>query len=151
MPAITNPRGEALTIGELSRRTGVKTETVRYFERIGMIAEPPRTEGGHRLYNADHVRTLKFIRRGRELGFSPNEVRALLGLGGPGKATCAGVREIAAHHLEDVRAKIADLSLLERLLATTIEQCTGEAVLDCPMMEVLDGASETGGPTPQSM
>jgi MerR family mercuric resistance operon transcriptional regulator len=138
MPPITDARGETLPIGELSRRTGVNIETIRYYERVGMLSAPPRTQGGHRLYNADHVRTLAFIRRGRELGFGPEELRALLNLGGPGKASCAEVREIAARHLEDVRAKIADLTRLEKLLAATIDQCSGEIIQECPVIDMLD-------------
>jgi MerR family mercuric resistance operon transcriptional regulator len=113
-------------------------ETIRYFERIGMLAEPPRTEGGHRAYDERHVRTLNFIRRARELGFSPAEVRAILALGGPGEACCAEVRDLASRHLERVRAKMADLAQLERLLASTIDHCSGGAVPDCPIIDMLD-------------
>lgn len=70
------------TVGQLSRRTGVNIETIRYFEKVGLIASPPRTEGGHRVYDDDHLRALSFIRRARELGFTPNEVRGILTLGG---------------------------------------------------------------------
>ncbi|WP_244470711.1 MerR family transcriptional regulator [Microvirga massiliensis] len=131
-----------MTIGELSRCTGVNIETIRYYERIGMLSAPPRTSGGRRVYRADHIRTLSFIRRGRELGFSPEEVRALLKLGGPGKAPCGEVREIAAHHLKRIRAKMADLARLEQLLAATIEQCSGENVPECPVIDILDEAAE---------
>ena len=114
---------KGLAIGELSRRTGVNIETIRYFERVGIVATPPRTSGGRRVYGAGHVRVLGFIRGARELGFTPAEVRAILSLGGPAQASCSEVREIAAHHLERVRAKMADLAQLESLLATTIDRC----------------------------
>jgi MerR family mercuric resistance operon transcriptional regulator len=81
---------------------------------------------------------LAFIRRGRELGFGLEEIRALLALGAPGRASCADVREIAAHHLDAIRSKIADLRKLERLLAKTIAQCSGNKVPDCPVLDILD-------------
>ena len=68
----------SFTIGQLSRRTGVNIETIRYFEKVGLVASPPRTEGGHRIYGDDHLRALEFIRRARELGFTPDEVRGIL-------------------------------------------------------------------------
>jgi MerR family mercuric resistance operon transcriptional regulator len=135
-------RGQGVPIGELSRRTGVNIETIRYYERVGLLSAPPRTRGGHRVYSADHIRTLSFIRRGRELGLSPEEVRALLELGGPGKASCGEVREIAAHHLNRIRAKIADLARLEQLLAAAINQCSGEIVPECPVIDMLDEAPD---------
>ena len=113
MRAITATRAEGQSIGELSRATGVNIETIRYYERIKMLPSPRRTEGGHRVYGPAERRGLAFIRRARELGFTLDEIRALLALGGPGKASCRDVREIAAHHLEDIRSKIADLLELE--------------------------------------
>ena len=83
-------------------------------------------------------RSLAFIRRARELGFTLDEIRALLDLGGPGKASCAEVRDIAAHHLEDIRAKISDLKKLERLLASTIAKCSGRKAPECPVIDILD-------------
>ena len=133
-------RGHGLSRGELARRTGVNLETIRYFERVGMLAAPARTEGGHRIYGEEHVRALWFIRRAREIGFTPEEVRAILALGGPGKAGCAEVRDIAAHHLEQVRTKMADLAKIERLLATTIEHCSGGNAPECAVIDMLEGA-----------
>lgn len=130
-----------IPIGELSRRTGVNIETIRYFEKVGIIAAPPRTEGGHRVYDDEHVRALGFIRRARELGFTPHEVRAILNLGGPGKACCDEVREIAAHHLEQVRVKMADLAQLERLLASTIDHCSGGTAPDCAVIDMIEDAT----------
>ena len=128
-----------LSRGELARRTGVNLETIRYFERVGILPAPPRTQGGHRVYGEAHVRALGFIRRARELGFTPEEVRAILALGGPGKASCAEVREIAVHHLEQVRAKMVDLARLEGLLAATIERCSGGQAPDCAVIDMLEG------------
>jgi MerR family mercuric resistance operon transcriptional regulator len=127
----------AITIGALSRRTGVNIETIRYYERIKMLPAPPRTEGGHRVYGPVQIQTLAFIRRSRELGFTLDEIRALLDLGGPVRAPCAEVREIAAKHLGSIRAKIADLRKLEDLLAGTIDRCEGGAAPECPVLEIL--------------
>src|SRR5258707_2860068 len=117
MRAITSSRAQNLPIGELSKRIGVNIETIRYYERIKMLPAPPRTTSGRRIYGAPDLRILAFIRRSRELGFSLNEIRALLRLGATGQASCSEVKEIAAHHLHDIRAKISDLAKLERLLA----------------------------------
>ena len=141
MRQITASRAEKLEgmpIGELSRLTGVNTETIRYYEKIKMLQAPPRTEGGHRIYGPTEARVLAFIRRARELGFSLDEIRALLELGGPGNASCADVRKIATRHLDDIRAKIGDLKKLERLLAKTIARCSGNRVPDCPVLDILD-------------
>ena len=138
MRPITDSRAEGLPIGELSRRTGVNIETIRYYERIKMLPTPARTEGGRRVYGPNELRTLACIRRARELGFSLDDIRTLLNLGAPGQASCADVRKIAAHHLDHVRAKISDLKKLERLLAKTVAQCSGDKVPDCPIVEILD-------------
>ena len=140
-----------LTIGKLARRTGVNIETIRYFERVGLLNKPDRTEGGHRVYVEQHIRTLGFIKRSRGLGFTQDEVRAILDLGGPEGACCDEVRDIAFIHLEKVRRKIADLARLERLLATTVERCSGGHVPDCPVIDMLDVERapdpETGAPS----
>jgi MerR family mercuric resistance operon transcriptional regulator len=138
MRPITASRAETFAIGELSRLTGVNIETIRYYERIKMLPAPPRTASGRRVYDSTHFRILAFIRRSRELGFSLDEIRALIRLGGPEKATCREVREIAAHHLQDIRAKLDDLRKLERLLAKTVTQCSGKTVPDCPVLDILD-------------
>ena len=131
------PVDAAIPIGQLSRRTGVNIETIRYYEKIEMLPKPPRTEGGHRVYGPTEERILAFIRRGRELGFSLDEIRALLDLGGPVQAPCGNVRDIAAKHLTDIRAKIADLRKLEKLLSVTIDRCEGGSAPECPVLEVL--------------
>ena len=128
----------SFTIGQLSRRTGVNIETIRYFEKVGLVASPPRTEGGHRVYDDDHLRALAFIRRARELGFTPEEVRGILALGGPTNACCDEVREIASRHLETVRSKMADLARLEELLASTIDRCSGDHVPRCAVIDMIE-------------
>lgn len=129
---------KGITRGDLARRTGVNAETIRYFERVGILASPQRTEGGHRVYDQNHVRALSFIHRARGLGFSPDQVRAIVELGGPGKATCGQVREIASHHLAHVRTKIVDLVEIERLLAMTIERCSGRPDAECAIIDMIE-------------
>ena len=138
MRAITSSRAKNLPIGEISKQSGVNVETIRYYERVKMLGPPPRTASGRRIYHSTDLRILVFIRRSRELGFSLNQIRALLRLGGPEKASCREVREIAAHHLEDIRAKLGDLKKLERLLAKTVARCSGKTAPDCPVLDILD-------------
>lgn len=138
MRDITSSRAANLPIGELSRRSGVNIETIRYYERIKMLAPPPRTASGRRVYGWNDLRMLVFIRRSRELGFSLDEIRTLLRLGGPQKASCREVRTIATQHLEDIRAKLGDLRRLERRLAGTVARCSGRTAPDCPVLDILD-------------
>jgi MerR family mercuric resistance operon transcriptional regulator len=138
MRGITSSRAENVPIGELSKRSGVNIETIRYYERIKMLTPPPRTASGRRVYGPNDVRILVFVRRSRELGFSLDDIRTLLRLGGPEKASCREVREIAAHHLQDIRAKLSDLKKLERLLARTVARCSGKMAPDCPVLDILD-------------
>jgi MerR family transcriptional regulator, mercuric resistance operon regulatory protein len=125
-----------LTIGALSDETGVNVETIRYYEREGLLPRAPRTAGGHRVFGKAHLRRLFFIRRSRELGFSGTEVRALLRLV-DGGYTCGEVRDLTLRHLADVRAKIADLRRLEQTLAAISSKCAGDDLPDCPIVEAL--------------
>ena len=129
----------AIPIGELSRRTGCNIETIRYYERIGLMPAPPR-RGRYRSYDRDHVARLGFVRRARELGFTLDEVRALLGLAVGGHASCAEVRNLAASHLKDVRARIADLKRMERVLADSVRACDAGQDPGCPLIEALRAA-----------
>ena len=138
MAAITNPRARSFPIGELSRRTGVNAETIRYYERVKLLPPAVRTAGGRRVYGPSDERALAFIRRGRELGFTLDQVRALLGLSAPGQASCAEVKTIASEHLADVRAKRADLARLEAILADAVSRCTDDFAPVCPVLDVLD-------------
>jgi MerR family mercuric resistance operon transcriptional regulator len=137
MQGITLSRGSTLTIGALSRRTGVNIETIRFYERIGILPRPPRSAGGHRIYGYDLLRRLDFVRRSRELGFSLDEVRGLLRLVDGGHYTCAEVKTITLNHLRDVRHKIADLRRLERTLAEVAGKCRGGKVPECPVIDAL--------------
>ena len=126
-----------VTIGGLSQQTGCHIETIRYYERIGILAKPPRSEGGHRLYDRDQGKRLVFIRRSRELGFSIEEIRTLLRLIDGRRYTCQEVKAVTEQHLEDVRKKIADLRRLQKTLRTISSQCEGGLVPDCPMIDAL--------------
>ncbi len=128
-----------LTIGQLSRRTGCGIETVRYYERIGLVPPPARTEGGHRLYSDQEARRLAFIRRGRDLGFTLDEVRSLLGLMDQGDYACADVQTIAQSHLKDVRARQRDLARMARALEGLVASCEGGAGPDCAILDALSG------------
>ena len=127
---------DQLTIGPLSKRTQVNIETIRYYEREGLLPAPPRSEGGYRLYGDEHLRRLVFIRRGRELGFSLDEVRDLLQMV-DGGYTCGEVQALTLEHLGSVRKKVADLRRLERTLKNIAAQCEGGAVPDCPVIDAL--------------
>ena len=132
------PLNAAASIGELSRLTGVNIETIRYYERINMMPHPPRTASGRRVYGEVETRTLSFIRRSRELGFTLDEIRALLALSAEqGQEVCADVRQLAASHLRDVRAKIADLRAMERILADAVRRCDEGESARCPLIDAL--------------
>ena len=127
-----------LTIGRLAEANGVNLETVRYYERIGLMPEPERTSGGHRLYGAAEARRLAFIRRARELGFPLENIRALLALNDAEDISCAQVRDIAGIHLDDVDRKIEDLKRLRRILAKAVDACPGEGGDGCPVLDLLN-------------
>ena len=126
------------SIGEIAQRTGVHIETVRYYEKVGLLRPPPRTEGGHRLYADDHLKRIIFIRRSRELGFTLDDIRNLLGLV-EGGYTCGEVQKAAMDHLRVIRRKITDLRRMEWTLAKTAASCEGGADPACPIIDVLSG------------
>lgn len=129
-------QGKSLRIGELSRRTGCNIETIRYYERIGLLPRPDR-RGRYRQYDHADVSSLAFIRRARDLGFTLDEIRALLRLAAGGRAACAEVRGVAAAHLADVRERIADLRAMERALAAAVRQCESGQQPVCPLIDAL--------------
>ncbi|MAB14821.1 helix-turn-helix domain-containing protein [Parvibaculum sp.] len=129
--------GKRLQRAELARHTGCNLETIRYYEKTGMMPDPPRTASGYRVYDDAHISRLRFILRARELGFSIEQIRGLLELVDGGTQTCAEVKERTEQHLADVRAKIDDLKRIEKVLATTAAQCSGEDIPECPVLEAL--------------
>lgn len=126
-----------LTIGDVARRTGCKVETIRYYERIGLLTPPPRSAGGHRLYGGDDLKRLNFILRARHLGFRLAQVRLLLSLADGDGGSCAEVQRIAAEHLAEVRTKLRDLAALDGVLAAMVERCRGGTMPECPVIEAL--------------
>lgn len=128
---------EELSRGALASRSGVNSETVRYYEKIGLMPDPPRSSGGHRVYEQEHVKRLSFIRRTRELGFSLMEIRGLLALVDGGDYTCAEVRDRTLAHLDDVATKIRDLQKMQRTLKSISAKCDGGLVPDCPFIDAL--------------
>lgn len=129
--------GQGLSIGALSQESGVTIETIRYYEKVGIMPEVARSGGGYRLYEPEHVKRLNFVRRGRELGFSLDALRGLLRLVDEHDYTCAEVHEIAAAHLAEIERKIADLKRLRRVMAGMVVQCARHRVPDCPVIDAL--------------
>jgi len=127
-----------IRIGELSRRTGCNIETIRYYERIGLLPAPVRSAGRYRLYDTADLRRLSFIRRARDLGFTLDEVRSLVFLSAKDEQeACANVRELAESHLVEIRAKIADLRAMERVLTASVRRCAAGEGPGCPILDVL--------------
>jgi MerR family mercuric resistance operon transcriptional regulator len=122
---------------EIAQRTGSNLETVRYYEKVRLLPEPPRTASGYRSYDTTHERRLRFILRARELGFSLEEIRELLRLVDERDRPCAEARDVAAAHLADVRSKIADLRRMERVLKNVVMQCGDGTLPECPLIETL--------------
>ncbi|MHA6347651.1 MerR family transcriptional regulator [Roseivivax sp. CAU 1761] len=131
-------RASGLRRAELARLTGCNLETIRYYESVGLMPDPPRTASGHRRYGPAHVDRLAFVMRARHLGFTLEETRGLLSLVDRGSHTCAEVARMGRHHLAAVRAKIRDLQEIERVLAETVARCSGAATPDCPLLDVLN-------------
>lgn len=125
------------SIGDLSQATGTKVETIRYYERTGLLPSPERTAGNYRAYSAAQLGRLSFIRRGRDLGFSLDEIRALLALADKRDRSCCEVDEIARAHLRDVEAKLADLRALRAELKQLIAQCQHGTIAECRIIEAL--------------
>src|SRR5262249_33730375 len=126
-----------IAIGQLAKNTGTNVETIRYYERVGLLATPARSSGGYRLYRTEHLKRLNFVRRARALGFSIDEVRTLLRLADEHERPCAKARIVADAHLKDVRAKIADLRRMERVLKATVARCAVGQGTHCPVIDAL--------------
>lgn len=126
-----------MRIGELARDAGCDVETVRYYERIGVLPEPRRGTNNYRIYTDVHRRRLRFVRRCRELGFGLDEVKRLLAMIDGGHYTCADVEAIGRGHLDEVRGRIRDLRRLEAGLADLVARCDGGSTPDCSMLEAL--------------
>jgi Cu(I)-responsive transcriptional regulator len=127
----------ALTIGAVARATGTQTETIRYYERIGLLPAPARTAARYRVYYRTDVNRLAFVKRSRDLGFTIEEVRVLLALAQDVGRDCKEVDAIARRHLTDVEGKIGDLQRLAKELRRLIGQCQGGSISECRIVEAL--------------
>ncbi|WP_281981045.1 MerR family transcriptional regulator [Thalassorhabdomicrobium marinisediminis] len=126
-----------LSIGTLAKRTGTKVPTIRYYEQIGLMPEPGRTEGGQRRYDAAALDRLAFIRHSRQLGFSLDAIRELLDLSDSPDRSCAQIDAVAQKQLSDVEARIARLEALRGELQRMIRDCNADRVSECRVLEVL--------------
>ncbi|ORE93302.1 helix-turn-helix domain-containing protein [Aurantimonas sp. 22II-16-19i] len=132
---------KSVPIGTASRESGIKVPTIRYYEEIGLLPSPPRTEGNRRLYDESDLRRLRFIRHARELGFDIDPIRQLLALSGHPARSCEGADQIAKAHLADIDHKIARLTSLRREVARMTD-CENHSVSECRVIEVLGDHGE---------
>lgn len=132
-------------IGELAEKCGVNKETIRYYERLGLIPEPNRTEKGYRMYSLQMVDRLNFIKRTQELGFTLNEIDKLLGVVDRNEAKCRDIYDFTVLKLEDIQRKIQDLEKIKQMLIDIKERCPeSKDIYECPIIETLisgDGQS----------
>ncbi|WP_334656093.1 helix-turn-helix domain-containing protein [Sphingomonas panaciterrae] len=126
-----------MKIGELARATATKVETIRFYERIGLLPEPARTDGNYRDYGPDQLARLSFVRRARDLGFTLDQVRELLSLADDRDRSCKAVDVVAREHLAQVDQKIADLRSLRKELSGMIDQCGQGVISECRIIEAL--------------
>lgn len=126
-----------LTIGALARQTNTKVETIRFYEKNGLLPAPPRTESNYRTYDLSHLNRLSFVRRSRELGFSLEQIRAMLDLSDDRSRSCAAVDAIAQEHLAEVDQKIAALTALRKELYRMVKTCHTGTVAECRIIESL--------------
>lgn len=127
----------AMTIGTLAQATGTKPETIRFYERIGILPQPSRTGGNYRSYTDDHIRRLTFVRRARDLGFPLDTVRVLLSLVDQPERSCAAVDAIVVQQLHDVEQRVADLQRLREELNRLSHECKGGRISECRIIEAL--------------
>lgn len=128
---------KSLNIGTLSKATGTTVETIRWYERVGLLPAPARTPGNYRAYGVAHLERLSFIRRARDVGFSLDEIRELLRLSDDRDRSCEAVDEVARQHLEAVERKIADLEALRRELQDVIGHCRHGTIAECRILRAL--------------
>lgn len=126
-----------MKIGEAAGASGCHIETIRYYERVGLLPAPGRTEGGYRYYTEGQVQRLRFITRGRELGFSLDEIRSLLALADDESLSCGDVDRLARRHLEEIRARVRELNRMVRELERTITGCQGGRRAQCTILDAL--------------
>lgn len=130
---------ESLTIGRLAKQAGVNVETIRFYEREGLVKTPARSAAGYRQYSTDAVRRIQFIRRAKDLGFTLKEIAGLLALQAKPGVTCADVRERAQHKIEDIRGRIDTLKRMHAALEKLVNECSGRGpITECPILDAMD-------------
>ncbi len=140
------PGARTVTIGRVAQLANVPIDTVRYYERRGLIPHPQRTASGYRDFPAETVHQIRFIKRAQELGFTLEEVQELLALRINGRAKCADVMHVAEHKLELIEDKIADLQSMRRALKKLVASChAGASMVECPIIENLEQAGKKRG------
>ncbi len=136
---------ETLTIGQVAKQATVHIETLRYYERRGLVARPRRSTANYRLYPAETVRHVRFVKRAQELGFSLKEIKELLTLRAGSKARCGEVKERASAKIDDIDRKIRSLTAMRKALAKLVAECTGRGPFsECPILDALDGDDSHG-------
>jgi MerR family transcriptional regulator, mercuric resistance operon regulatory protein len=130
-----------MKIGAAAAASGCHIETIRYYERIGLLPHPARSVSGYREYLPEEVDRLRFITRGRELGFSLDEIRSLLGLSDDPTLSCRDVDQLARHHLADVRQRLSELRRIAQELERTIASCAGGKRGQCTILGALSRRS----------
>jgi Cu(I)-responsive transcriptional regulator len=134
-----------LRIGDLARSANIPAATIRYYEKIGLLTSPARSDGNYRRYGSDDLDRLIFVRRAREIGFSIEQVKALLDLSDRQEEDCGTVMQLAQEHLAEVEQKISDLTNLKQRLSTLVSSCGGGKVANCRILDALspsEGKSE---------
>jgi len=135
---------QPLRIGEVARHAGVNVQTLRYYERRGLLREPVRRPSGYREYAPDDVRVIRFIKRAQGLGFSLKEVQELLRLREGKRAKCAEVKAAASAKIADIEAKVRSLRAMKRALEVLVASCAGGDALECPILDALDRQPQEG-------
>ena len=132
-----------LTIGRLAKQVGLGIETVRFYERQGLIEPPPRTDSNYRIYPEEEVTRLRFIKKAKSLGFTLNEIKELLFIRHDPNATKGDIKNRTLNKIEDVKQKISDLTRIKMALEHLVSTCDGHGPLEeCPILEALDSESE---------
>ena len=139
----TNQRHARLRIGDVAARAGVNRQTLRYYERRGILGEPKRSTTGYREYPTDTVRLIRFIKRAQELGFTLDEIEELIALRQTSPRRRAKVRELAAAKMRDIDEKLARLQAMRSALSTLVADCAcGAETVTCPILEALDDVAD---------
>lgn len=128
-----------LTIGKVARQAGVGVETVRFYERLGLIEEPPRRQSGYRQYPPETISRIRSVKRAKELGFTLKEIKELLSLRASPRSRCADVRRCAEEKVEDIQQKVRDLQKMEKALTGLVAACDGRSpATECPILKALE-------------